>query len=737
MLTLGIHYIFLRHHRAAHTYVTNYSRIQETSLAPAILAVVGVGRIGCVTAACLAHAGHTVRGIDINEDRLASLRARQLPFHEPQLLDVLQQVLDSGNLTVTSDLREGIASAGFVMPCIGTESMEGTAVVGPLLQLIDQIVQAHRDGLFDGVIVIRSTVPPGTCRNQILPRLAGTRLGLAFQPEFLREGSSIKDYLDPSLFVVGSVDPSVAARVAALHGPAAGACQYVSLDEAELIKYACNTFHALKVAFANEVGTLSERFDARGAEVMRVLALDTRLNASAAYLRPGFAFGGYCLPKDVQVLDSCARQLDLTLPVIAGILPSNGAHLDRAIAAAAALNVPSIGIFGFSFKAGTDDLRASPALHLAEALLRQGRAVHLFDPYFAPANVPSAHAPHLPATLAAAHLYTGMDSWLAAVQGVVLTQAPGTIETRSLLASNLPIVDCFGVLRASMRDADPLLPPSSATLSPATPLLAPSGPLVIAANESNESNGLETVALSIVVPTYQEAAGIGRFLDTLCASLDHTLAGNYEIIVVDDNSPDNTWQIALAAAARLPQVRVVRRQGERGLATAVIRGWQVAHGRVLGTINADFQHPPDLIVDLWKALAATVGPHENPPRVAVATRYAFGGGVGDWSLPRRIFSRSATLMARLILPVRLRGVSDPLSGCYLFQRSLIAGIELMPAGYKTLVEILIRSIPPLRLVEVPYCMAVRTTGKSKANLWRSFDFVTQLWRLRAAAKLKV
>jgi GDP-mannose 6-dehydrogenase len=676
-----------------------------------------------VTAACLAKAGHTVRGVDIDEARLAALRSYHLPFHEPELSGVLREVLDAGRLTVTSNLLEGIADADFAMLCIGTESLDGTAVVAPMLHVIDRIVQAHRDGQFRGTIVIRCTVPPGTCRNQILPRLAGTGLGLVFQPEFLREGSSVKDFVDPSLLVVGSADPSDGAAVAALYGQVASICQYVSLDEAELIKYACNSFHALKVAFANEVGTLSERLQARGSEVMRVLALDTKLNASAAYLRPGFAFGGYCLPKDVQVLDACADQLDLSLPLIAGILPSNRAHLDRSIGAAMGLGVPSIGVFGFSFKAGTDDLRASPALHLAEALLRQGKDVHLFDPYVSTAGADAPPPPALPSSLAAARLHFSLDTWLAAVEGVVLTQTPGPHHLQLLVESGLPLADCFGVIPAPK--------PASASEPPA-PLSAPRGPLVIEPNES------PAVELSIIVPTYQEADSIAGFLDRLCSSLDRDLPASYEVVVVDDDSPDNTWRIALDAATRNPRIRVVRRQGERGLAQAVIRGWQVARGRVLGTINADFQHPPELIADLWAAMTATPDrPLQGIAQVAVATRYSLGGGVGDWSLLRRLFSKCATLMARIILPARLRGVSDPLSGCYLFQRSLIAGTELKPAGYKTLVEILVRSRPPLRLVEAPYRMAVRTTGKSKANVWRSFDFVTQLWRLRSAAKLKV
>jgi GDP-mannose 6-dehydrogenase len=700
--------------------------MHENSLAPAVLAVVGVGRIGCVTAACLAHAGHTVRGIDIDEARLAALRSNHLPFHEPDLLPLLQLAQQSGNLTVTSNLREGIASADFAMICIGTESLDGNAVVTPLLHLVDQLVQAHREGEFNGTIIIRSTVPPGTCRNLIQPRLAGTRLGLVFQPEFLRESSSVRDFVDPSLLVVGATNPEDGIRVAALYGQNAMICQYVSLDEAELIKYACNSFHALKIAFANEIGALSGRFNASAVEVMRVLALDTRLNASAAYLLPGFAFGGYCLPKDVQVLDDCARQRGLQLPLIAGILPSNAAHLDRAIAAALNLNVPSIGIFGFSFKAGTDDLRASPALHLAETLLLRGKQIHLFDPYFTSFNNTTEWPPLLPATLSSAHLHRTMESWLAVVQGIILTQIPGRIAMQSLLESGLPVLDNLGIPIVSPPAPGPL-PPQP----PGIPLAAPVGALVIPANASS------AVDLSVVVPTYQEADSIAVFLNSLCSSLDLALPGRYEVIVVDDDSPDNTWQIALSLSARLPQIRVVRRQRERGLATAVIRGWQTARGQILGTVNADFQHPPHLIVDLWTALVAKSALDRSASKIAIATRYALGGSVGDWSLSRRIFSRSAGLMARLMLPARLRGVSDPLSGCYLFRRSLIAGIELKPAGYKSLVEILVRSTPPLHHVDVPYRMAVRTTGKSKANLWRSFDFINQLWRLRSDTKLKV
>ncbi len=247
---------------------------------------------------------------------------------------------------------------------------------------------------------------------------------------------------------------------------------------------------------------------------------------------------------------------------------------------------------------------------------------------------------------------------------------------------------------------------------------APEGPLIVQPIAAR-------TALSVVVPTFQESANIGLFLAALCAALDPVLPGSYEIVVVDDDSPDGTLEIAARVAAEHPQIRLVKRRARRELATAVIRGWQLAQGRILATINADFQHPPQIIAGMWE-LAQNVD-------LVVASRYCKGGGVGDWAWPRRLFSRGAQLLGIMILPQVFRRVTDPLSGCFMVRREALTGVELNPLGYKSLIEVLARGRVK-SIAEFPYRMQSRARGESKATVGRSLDFAVQLWRLRKAWK---
>lgn len=246
--------------------------------------------------------------------------------------------------------------------------------------------------------------------------------------------------------------------------------------------------------------------------------------------------------------------------------------------------------------------------------------------------------------------------------------------------------------------------------------LAPEGPLIIPASD-------HALALSVVVPTFKESENIGPFLEALCDSLDPVLPGNYEIVVMDDDSPDGTLDAAAAVAATHPQIRLVKRVNKRELATAVIRGWQLARGQALSTINADFQHPPALIAGLWQLLQTN--------DLVVASRYCKGGGVGNWSMTRRILSRGATLIGQIILPQIYNRLTDPLSGCYMFRRETIVDVELNPLGYKSLIEIMVRG--RIRTIaELPYQMRERERGASKATGARSLDYIKQLIRLRKA-----
>ncbi len=407
------------------------------------ITVIGLGRIGCVTAGCLAETGHCVWGVDSNADRVASVAAGHPPFHENLLQPIIERAVKAGNLTATDNLRLALSHSSVVMICINTEapSIHDPGLHG-LVTLVNDIVQAHRDGVFTGTIVMRSTVPPGTCEQLILPMLRSSGVGLASNPEFLREGSSVKDFMEPSIVVVGGENPEHVQPVADLYSSIPCEVTVVSLREAEIIKYACNVFHALKISFANELGDLCGALQIDGQRVMEVLRSDTKLNASGAYLRPGFAFGGYCLPKDTRALNVCASDLGVDLPLLASILPSNDRHLHRAIDAVTELGLKRIGVYGISFKGGTDDFRQSPALTLVNELQLRNIEVHLFDPTILVVQQD-------PASIAVAdtilnRLSPSLDKWLGSVDAVALTQTAPP-ETMDLIrASGLPFLDLAG-----------------------------------------------------------------------------------------------------------------------------------------------------------------------------------------------------------------------------------------------------------------------------------------------------
>jgi len=407
------------------------------------ITVIGLGRIGCVTAGCLAETGHQVWGVDSNAARVASVAAGHPPFHENLLQPIIERAVRAGKLTATADLRLALSHSSVVMVCINTEapSVNDPALQG-LVQLVNDIVDAHREGLFNGTIVIRSTVPPGTCARLILPMLRSTGLGLASNPEFLREGSSVKDFMEPSIIVVGGDDAAHVKPVADLYSSMNCGVTVVGLGEAEIIKYACNVFHALKISFANELGDLCGALQIDGQRVMEVLRSDTKLNSSPAYLRPGFAFGGYCLPKDTRALNVCAADLGIELPLLGSILPSNDLHLHRAIDAVSELGLKRIGVYGISFKGGTDDFRQSPAIALVKELDQRGMEVCLFDPTILAIQQDSASIAVADGVLS--RLSPSLDAWLSTIEGIALTQTAPLETMNKIRASGLPFLDLCG-----------------------------------------------------------------------------------------------------------------------------------------------------------------------------------------------------------------------------------------------------------------------------------------------------
>ncbi|MEO7651615.1 MAG: nucleotide sugar dehydrogenase, partial [Bryobacteraceae bacterium] len=291
--------------------------------------VLGLGYVGCVTAACLARLGHRVTGVDKDEHKVQSVLAGNAPFYEPGLEDLVRAGVASGHLGASADVADALATADIAMICVGTPSeRNGNLGLDQLRRVSEEIGRHLAVRSSRLVVAVRSTVFPGTCEEVVIPALGRhAAVQVVSNPEFLREGSAVKDFLEPSLTVVGGSDSGARELVASLYAPLGAEVSLVSLRTAEMIKYSCNAFHAVKIGFANEVGALCGELGIPAAEVMETLCRDVKLNISTAYLKPGFAFGGSCLPKDLRALVYRSGRLDLKLPLLESVLPANDQHL--------------------------------------------------------------------------------------------------------------------------------------------------------------------------------------------------------------------------------------------------------------------------------------------------------------------------------------------------------------------------------------------------------------------------
>ena len=351
------------------------------------ISVFGLGYVGCVSAACLASRGHRVVGVDVNPDKMSALRQGTSPIVEAEIGDLTAAVVAAGNLVVTSDAHEAVLATDVSLICVGTPSAAGGALLTRYLEEVTaEIGAALRDKDGWHVVVYRSTMVPGTCEGLLIPLLedasgkrAGVDFGVCVNPEFLREGTSVRDFLDPPKTVVGGTDSRSVETVLGLYAGLPGPCFPVAVKVAEMTKYVDNSFHAVKIGFANEVGAICAALGLDSHAVMDVFVSDTKLNISPAYLRPGFAFGGSCLPKDLRALTHTARSNDVDTPLLANVLASNEVRLRHAVDLVIADGRRKVGIFGLSFKPGTDDLRESPMLELAERLIGKGFDVKIHD----------------------------------------------------------------------------------------------------------------------------------------------------------------------------------------------------------------------------------------------------------------------------------------------------------------------------------------------------------------------
>ena len=418
----------------------------------------GLGYVGSVTAACLAELGHRVIGVDRDQGKIESIRKSHAPFFEPGLEDLISANVAAGRLSATDSAAEAVADADICLLCVGTPSeRNGNLGLDQLRRVTEDIRAAFaaRTTKKKLIIAVRSTVFPGTCEQVVAPLLEGLEgISIVSNPEFLREGSAVVDFREPTLVVVGGNDPESVAMVAELYEPlGVNACQ-VSLRTAEMIKYACNAFHAVKISFANEIGALCEPLGIDAAEVMSTLCVDTRLNISTAYLKPGFAFGGSCLPKDLRALAYRANRLDLKLPLLESAMPSNHEHLRRAIDKVQNLTCARIGVIGLAFKENTDDLRESPVITLLEHLIGKGRDVRVYDPHIKLHAIYGTNRsfvlnaiPHIGRLMEAS-----VDDLLGWSEAVVVAQKPSSTLAARIQSSGLPVIDLVGY-RASFATA--------------------------------------------------------------------------------------------------------------------------------------------------------------------------------------------------------------------------------------------------------------------------------------------
>ena len=414
---------------------------------PEKIAVLGLGYVGCVSAACLAKLGHEVVGCDVSRHKVDSINAKSAPFFEPDLEDLLDEVVSSGRLSATTNVGEAVSFADIVMLCVGTPSAKnGNQSTEQIERVSADIAASIGERERPLVVVVRSTVFPGTCEGLVAQTVGHPeRVTVISHPEFLREGTAIRDFMEPSLIVVGGPEPA-RGRIAALYDPLGAKPSLVELRTAELIKYSCNAFHALKIAFANEIGALADAQGIPADEVMATLCEDKVLNISKAYLRPGFAFGGSCLPKDLRALTYRGKRLDLETPLLDSVLPSNDAQLQRAINAVLELGGVKIGVFGLTFKENTDDLRESPTIALLETLLGKGREFRIYDPNLALDKIHGANQRFLMERIP--HIGRLMDkdleSMLSWADQIVLAQTPKGRNVELLRASGKPTLNLVG-----------------------------------------------------------------------------------------------------------------------------------------------------------------------------------------------------------------------------------------------------------------------------------------------------
>ncbi len=351
------------------------------------ISIFGLGYVGTVTAACLAHKGNQVIGVDLNRGKVEALGSGTSPIVEPRVDELIFAGHKSGRLRATNDATSAVMNSSITFLCVGTPSLRNGKLdlghIGPVCQQVGEILK-KKDSFH--LVVLRSTVLPGTAESIVIPTLEGASgkraardFGVCVNPEFMREGTAVADFLEPAVTIIGAADPAHSGLLRALYSWVPGRIFETSFRSAEMVKYLCNAWHAVKIAFANEAGTLAKNLGVDVETLVEMFIADTKLNISPSYLKPGFAFGGSCLPKDLRALNYRAKELDLKFPLLEAILPSNEEHLERSVEMVLKTGKHKIGMLGLSFKAATDDLRESPQVRLIKRLLGEGRQIQIWD----------------------------------------------------------------------------------------------------------------------------------------------------------------------------------------------------------------------------------------------------------------------------------------------------------------------------------------------------------------------
>lgn len=416
------------------------------------ISVFGLGYVGSVTAACLTHKGHKVTGVDVNSSKVQMLASGHTPIVEARMAELVAEGHSTGRLNATDSVDDAICNSDVSFVCVGTPSLRsGKLDLGHVERAAGQIGAALKNKKSHHVVALRSTLLPGTTESVLIPifeAASGGRAGVDFtvcyNPEFMREGSAVADFLDPPYTILGARKPGHAAALQQLYAGTPGNVFEVPIAVAEMVKYVSNAFHALKVGFANEIGTLCKHLDVDSHAVAKIFASDSRLNISPAYLSPGFAFGGSCLPKDLRALAYRGRELDLKLPLLDSILPSNAEHLERSVVAVLGTRKRKVAMLGLSFKSGTDDLRESPQVQLIKRLLGEGCQVRVWDPQVSLGQIVGSNRQYIDEVIPhiGSLLSTNLEEVVQEAEVVIIgTKSVQKNELTNVLRSNQQIID--------------------------------------------------------------------------------------------------------------------------------------------------------------------------------------------------------------------------------------------------------------------------------------------------------